>query len=186
MSVLLRPAAAPATWSALSLVAAVAVADALEAAAGLAPRLKWPNDVLVGGKKIAGILLESRLGADPVVVLGIGVNLGPRAVAEDLRHSATSVALEGGRPLDREAALNAVLERLDGWLERWTRQGLAPVRARWRALADTLGRHVAVDGVAGLAVDLDADGALLIRAPDGTRRVVAGEVRVEEGHAPRR
>lgn len=186
LSVLLRPAAEPAALPALSLVAAVAVADALERAAGLAPRLKWPNDVLVDGRKIAGILLESRLGADPVVVIGIGLNLGPRAVPEDLREQATSVALAGGRPLDRDAALAAVLEALDLWIDRWAREGLAPVRARWRALADTLGRDVTVEGLAGVAVDLDADGALLVRVADGLRRVVAGEVSAEDGRAARR
>ena len=185
LSVLLRPTTAPAALPALSLVAAVAVADALEQAAGLSPRLKWPNDVLVEGRKIAGILLESRFGADPVVVIGIGLNLGRYAVPDDMREHATSVALAGGRWLDRETALNAVLRSLHDWVERWTREGAAPVRARWCALADTLGRHITVDGVAGVATDLDADGALLV-AVDGTiRRVVSGEVAVEGRHAAR-
>ena len=82
-----------------------------------------------------------------------------------------------GRLVDRDSLLAALLDALGEWRRRLERQGFAPVRTRWRALADTLGRTVTVDGVSGVAVDVDADGALVVADADGRRRrVVAGEV----------
>lgn len=184
VSIILRPRLEPARLPTLSLTAAIALAEALEGATGLAPRLKWPNDVLVNGRKIAGILLESRLGATspPVVALGIGVNLTQRAFPPELAERATSVRLAGGRDVDRDTLLSALLARLDHWRERLETDGFAPVRACWCGLADTLGRTVSVDGVDGVAVDLDEDGALLVEDQHGVRRrVVAGDVQESRG-----
>ena len=180
-SILLRPRLAPAQLPTLSLTAGVAVAEALASAAGLAPRLKWPNDVLVDGRKLAGILLESRLSSAPaasacVVALGIGINVAQRAFPPELAEHATSVRLAGGGDLDRDVLLVALLEALDRWRARLEREGFAPVRTRWRSLADTLGRTVSVDGVTGVAVDVDDDGALLVDEGGRRRRVVAGDV----------
>jgi BirA family biotin operon repressor/biotin-[acetyl-CoA-carboxylase] ligase len=178
VSIVLRPRLEPARLPGLSLAAAVAVAEALTRTAGLRPRLKWPNDVLVGGRKLAGILLETRLsGERPTTVLGVGVNLSQRVFPADLGQRATSVWLASGRLVDRDALLSALLDALGDWRRRLERQGFAPVRTRWRALADTLGRTVTVDGVSGVAVDVDADGALVVADADGRRRrVLAGEV----------
>ena len=190
VSIVLRPRLAPARLPTLSLTAGVALAEALEHAAGLAVRLKWPNDVLVGGRKLAGILLESRMvpaagtasETPAVVALGIGVNLTQRAFPLELADRATSVRLAGGREVDRDTLLTEVLVRLDHWRGRLETEGFEPVRERWRALADTLGRPVSVDGVAGVAVDLDDDGALLVADDHGfRRRVVAGDVMEERG-----
>ena len=186
-SILVRPRATPERWGGYSLVSALAVADALACVAGLGARLKWPNDVLVGGRKIAGILLESRMpaaggpgtaGAVGVIAVGIGVNLGQRAFPVGLAERATSVLLETGKIVERDAALAALLEAFDGWRAQLERDGLAPVRARWLALADTIGRRVSVDGVTGVAVDLDADGALVLEVGGRRHRVVAGELGV--------
>jgi len=177
-SIVLRPRLEPARLPGLSLAAGVAVAEALTRTAGVTPRLKWPNDVLVAGRKLAGILLESRvIGERSTTILGIGVNLSQRVFPADLAQRATSIWLVSGRLVDRDALLAALLDALGEWRRRLERQGFAPVRARWRALADTLGRTVTVDGVSGVAVDVDADGALVVADTDGRRRrVVAGEV----------
>ncbi|HET7343984.1 MAG TPA: biotin--[acetyl-CoA-carboxylase] ligase [Methylomirabilota bacterium] len=175
-SIILRPRLEPSRLATLSLTAAVAVAEALAAVAGLAPRLKWPNDVLVDGYKVAGILLESRLQAAPLVVLGIGVNVRQATFPPDIAARATSLRLATGRDITRDAVLTAVLDSLDRWRARLEREGFEPVRARWRALADTLGRPVSVDGVSGVAVDVDDDGALLVDDGTGRRRIVAGEI----------
>ncbi|HEU5197245.1 MAG TPA: biotin--[acetyl-CoA-carboxylase] ligase [Methylomirabilota bacterium] len=174
VSILLRPQLTPAQLPTLSLTAGVALAEALATAAGLQARLKWPNDVLVGGRKLAGILLESR-GLAPVVALGIGVNITQGEFPCELAERATSVCLAGGA-CDRETLLAALLEALDRWRGRLEREGFAPVRERWRALAETLGRTVTVDGVTGVAVDVDEDGALLLETDGRRQRVVAGEV----------
>jgi BirA family biotin operon repressor/biotin-[acetyl-CoA-carboxylase] ligase len=182
VSIVLRPRLEPARLPGLSLAAGIAVAEALTRAAGLSPRLKWPNDVLVGGRKIAGVLLESRVsgaGEDGrvLVVLGIGVNLGQRMFAPDLGQRATSVWLASGRVVDRDVLLAALLDALGKWRRQLEYRGFAPVRARWRELSDTLGRTVSVDGVTGEAVDIDVDGALVVNGTEGRRhRVVAGDV----------
>jgi BirA family biotin operon repressor/biotin-[acetyl-CoA-carboxylase] ligase len=185
-SILVRPRGTPERWGGYSLVSALAVADALARVAGLGARLKWPNDVLVGGRKIAGILLESRIpaggtsGADAasVIAVGVGVNLAQRAFPAGLAARATSVALEIGRPVERDAALAALLSAFDDWRTQLERDGLAPIRARWLAVADTIGRRVSVDGVTGVAVDLDVDGALVLQDGERRHRIVAGEVGV--------
>jgi BirA family transcriptional regulator, biotin operon repressor / biotin---[acetyl-CoA-carboxylase] ligase len=176
VSVLLRPKLEPARLPLLSLAVAVAVAEALTAVAGVAARLKWPNDVLVDGRKIAGILLESRLGPFPVVVAGVGVNVDQRSFPQELHGRATSVALETGRAVERQPLADALLDRLEHWRRVLERGATVELLDRWRSLADTLGRTVTVDGARGVAVDIDTDGALMIA--DGARRhrVVAGEV----------
>jgi BirA family biotin operon repressor/biotin-[acetyl-CoA-carboxylase] ligase len=178
VSIVLRPRLEPARLPGLSLAAAVAVAEALTRTAGLTPRLKWPNDVLVGGRKLAGILLETRMsGEQATTVLGVGVNLSQRVFPADLGQRATSVWLTSGRLVDRDSLLSALLDALGEWRRRLERQGFAPIRTRWRALADTLGRTVTVDGVSGVAVDVDSDGALVVADADGRRRrVLAGDV----------
>ena len=176
MSIILRPRLEPARLPTLSLAAGVAVVEALERVTGLKPRLKWPNDVLVDGRKLAGILLESRIGPSPLVVLGIGVNLAQRVFPADLAERATSVRLATGRRVDADALLTALLESLDAWRTRLETEGWAPIRERWRALTETLGRRVSIDGVEGVAVDVDEDGALIVAEGDVRRRVVAGEV----------
>jgi len=186
-SIVRRPRLPVARFPLLSLVTAVAVAEALEQIAGLTTRLKWPNDVLVDDRKLAGILLESRLGPAPVVVIGVGINLSQRRFTGPLVRRATSVFLETGRLLDRDAALAALVSALDTWHTRLEAEGFEPARARWRARSATLGRVVEVDGTVGTAVDLDHDGALVLDTGAGRRRVWAGETRPigEDDDAPR-
>jgi len=170
----------------LSLVAAVAVAEALADVAGVDARLKWPNDVLIGDRKVAGILLESKsvttssaprerdpIEADPTII-GIGVNVSQSQFGPELTAVATSLVVEGGRTVSRAELLDALLDLFDRWRDRLEKEGFAPVRERWLELADTIGRDVRVDGQTGLAVGLDEDGALLLREGGRTRRVVAG------------
>lgn len=178
VSLLVRSRLAAAALPQFSFVAAVAVAEALEATTRLTPRLKWPNDVLARGRKVAGILLESRSGGGeaPAVVIGIGVNLAQRAFPEELADRATSVLLETGRAPERDAVLEALLESFERWRARLERDGFAAVRDAWRARAETLGRRVRVEGVTGTAVDIGEDGALLVDEGGRVRRVISGEL----------
>jgi BirA family biotin operon repressor/biotin-[acetyl-CoA-carboxylase] ligase len=176
VSVMLRPGLPPGLRPLLSYAAAVAVVETLRTV-GLDARVKWPNDVLVGGRKIAGILLEAREG---VVVVGVGLNVNQRRFPPALAGRATSVALETGRAADRGALLATLLDALDRWRARLEQEGFAPVRERWCVVSDTLGRGVRVDGTTGVAVDLDAAGALVVDGEGGRRRVLAGEL-VQEG-----
>ncbi|PYM90799.1 MAG: biotin--[acetyl-CoA-carboxylase] ligase [Candidatus Rokuibacteriota bacterium] len=176
-SILVRSRLPKSLLATLSPTAAVATAEALRRVAAVTARLKWPNDVLIEGKKIAGILLESRMGpAAPVTIIGIGINIGQREFPPELAGIATSVALETGRRVDRDTMLAVLLEEFDAWRARLEGEGFGLVRERWRALSDTLGRQVTVDTVTGVAQDLDHDGALLIDVGGTVQRVIAGEI----------
>lgn len=177
LSVLVRPRLPAAALPGLSFAAALAVADALTATAGLPATLKWPNDVRVAGKKIAGILLESRAGdSPPVVVVGVGINLAQQRFPPALAAGATSVLLETGRAPERDAVLRAVLAAFARWRGRLEVDGFAPLRQRWLALTDTIGRPVTADGRSGVAIDLGDDGALLLQDGATVHRIVAGAV----------
>jgi BirA family biotin operon repressor/biotin-[acetyl-CoA-carboxylase] ligase len=175
-SIVMRPRTEPARWPALSLVAGIAVAEALHGLTGLDARLKWPNDVLVAGRKIAGILLEGRP-AEAVAIVGVGVNLTQRGFGPELAARATSVMLETARAVAPATALDALLPAFDAWRMRFEAEGVAPVRERWLALAHGLGTAATVDGVDGVIVDLDPDGALVLDRGGRRHRVVAGELR---------
>ncbi len=178
VSVIMRPRLAWPEVPLLSYAAALAVATTLERVSDVTPRLKWPNDVLVRGRKIAGILLEGRAAepAPPLVVVGIGVNLAQRHFGAELADRATSLALETGHAPDREETLHTLLAELGDWRARLEIEGATPIRAAWLARADTIGRRVRVDGVTGVAVDLDLDGALVLEERGVRHRVVAGEL----------
>ncbi len=155
----------------LSMAACVAVARATEALAGLACRIKWPNDVHVDGKKLCGVLVESRVGTDGsgVAVVGYGLNLNvdPDAVPEP-RSAVTSLAHETGRRFDLVGASDAVLRALDG---AYTGTASGETLDAYRRLVDTTGREVSVRwGEArldGVAEGISDSGGLMLRASDG-------------------
>lgn len=172
----------------MTLVAAVALAETV-AAAGAAPELKWPNDVLLDGKKCAGILCELTArpageGGEPEVdflVIGIGVNLNGREFPSELQERATSLALATSAPIDRAAFAASLCARLERWHDALVSDGPAPVTAAWKRYARLFGRRITVDNgrsrTTGVAEDLAADGALLVRGDDGQlHRIVAGEI----------
>ncbi len=150
----------------LPLRAGLAVADV----AGSPARVKWPNDVLLDGRKVAGVLVEARL-QDGWAVLGIGVNVAVRHqdLPPDLRERAGTLGLE---PAALEPTLDALLGRLGAWLAESPAAVLDALRAR-DALA---GRAVAWAGGQGVADGIDDHGALRVRTPDGVRLLDAGEV----------
>ena len=161
----------------LPLLAAVTVAGGIEASTGAAVDLKWPNDVLLRGKKLAGILLERPAGAD--VILGVGLNVNQSHA--ELPDGATSLAVELGRPVEREPLLAAILNDLGNAYERADREGVDWIVPGWRSRSSMLGNVVAFhrDGalLRGIAEDVGQDGALQVRLDDGSRiSVVAGEV----------
>jgi BirA family biotin operon repressor/biotin-[acetyl-CoA-carboxylase] ligase len=166
----------------LPIVAALAVARGLERVAGLRTALKWPNDVLVGGRKVCGILVESELTGQAVnyVLLGIGMNVSADMSAyPEIAAIASSAAAEAGRSVSREALAAAVLNELE---ELYLAvQAGQRVQDEWRTRLETLGRQVRVTcgqiTEAGLAEDVDSDGSLILRRPDGSRvTIAAGDV----------
>jgi BirA family biotin operon repressor/biotin-[acetyl-CoA-carboxylase] ligase len=190
-SVILRPRLAPAAVPRLALVAGVAVAVAVEETAGRRPAIKWPNDVLLDGRKVAGVLTEMDAEVERVahVIAGIGVNLNaPRtAFPPDLRAKATSLRLATGRPVDRAAFTGRLLAALEARYDRFVSEGFASVRAEWESYSCLTGAEVCVAAPEGeqrgRALGLDADGALRLRTAAGAEvRIVAGEVTVRDGY----
>ena len=188
LSVMLRPRLPAAQTPLVGLAASAATAAAIEEMTALRPRVKWPNDVLVEGRKVAGLLLEAgpvhRDTAAPswlVVGIGINVNVAPEALPRRPQYPATSLAAAAGRSVGRGPLLRTLLRRFDRDYGELRERGGAAILERWRALSETLGREVRVATasatIEGLAYDVDEVGALLVRARDGgERRIVAGEV----------
>lgn len=179
-SLLLRIPCAPVRVPPLSLVVGLAVRDAVAAALGddAAVKVKWPNDVLVRGRKIAGVLVESQVSGMRVesLVVGVGLNVHTRDFPPELAARATSVALEGGRA-DRAAILVDVLAGLDRDLDRAAHLGLGAVHPRLLAHDALVGRRVTGDGASGVASGVDVEGRLLVRGDDGAlHRLASGEV----------
>ncbi len=176
VTIVLRPE--PGTVRRLAMVAPLAVCEAIDAVAAVRSAVKWPNDVLIEGRKVGGVLIDSRTSAGDVgyALVGIGVNIGldPLRHAE-IRDVATSLALESERKVSREKLLAAVLNRFEKLLAASRVDG--DVYEAWRARLETLGRQVraqSVDDVEeGVAEDVDADGNLLLRRPDGSIAVVS-------------
>ena len=187
MSIVLRPPIPPGLAPQLSLVAAVAVVDALRSA-GVTAAIRWPNDVMVGERKICGMLPEAvttREGILEHVILGIGLNVNQLEFPPSIRTVATSMRIETGREHVVEEVLRVVLAALDDWYRRFVAEGFETLLASWLARAQGIGcRARAGDGREGVAVGLAEDGALLLRTDRGeTVRVIAGEVTTEVAHA---
>jgi BirA family transcriptional regulator, biotin operon repressor / biotin---[acetyl-CoA-carboxylase] ligase len=182
MSIVLRPAAH--AVGLLTIAAGVALAEGIQVATGLQPHLKWPNDVYIGGRKLAGILAEAGTSKSGVqhVVLGCGINLMPAVYPSDVAARATSIESELGRPIDRGLLLVECLAALHLRYRDLQSRASAAVIARWRDRAvSTFGRRVEWDvaGVTrhGVAEDIDESGALLVRDGAARARVISGEVR---------
>src|SRR5262245_18417968 len=177
VSVVLRPSTTVATL--LTIAAGVAVAEGIAYATALSPHVKWPNDVHVSGRKLAGILAE---GAAGHVVLGIGINVRSASYPADVAARATSIEAELSRPVDRGLVLAECLAALAArYRDLHEGRGRRVVDA-WRSrAAATLGRRVEWESAGtrqvGLAENIDDDGALIVKVGAGTQKVRSGEVR---------
>lgn len=187
LSFVLRPPAAdmPAhVLALLTLAAGVGARRAIARASGLMPALKWPNDVMVGRRKLAGLLAEGIAIGSPaqIVILGLGLNVSPAAHPDDVLTRATSLEAELGRPIDGETLLDAVLSEVPSAYERLRRGDAEGILTEWRSASPSaVGSRVEWDGPAGVlrgvTAGLDTDGALLVRTDAGLERVIAGELR---------
>ncbi len=202
LSAIVRPPLPLALVPPMTLAIGVGLCDALRAH-GAHAGLKWPNDALVDGKKIAGVLVEAQSQGTRLeaVIIGIGVNLGARSesgllhpglggtLPDELADRATTLAEASGRPVDRERFVATLLEHLEHWLDRYSAGGMPAVAAAWQermaprlvARASTTAGTSLVGELAGL----DGDGALLLRDHAGTlHRVRSGDVEVMRDTQP--
>ena len=188
-SVLLRPDLRPQETTRLTVASATALRRAIQTETGLDPEIKWPNDILIRGRKVAGILTELSAELDRVkhVILGIGVdvNLGANEFPAELRKMATSLRIESGETISRPELATAILRELDHDYARVCGDFFADVADEWEAHCTTIGRTVTIQiggrRVRGRAESLGDDGALLLRTEHGhLERITGGDVTLEK------
>ncbi len=185
-SLILRPSCAPARVSGLTLLAAVSVTEAINAKTSVNAGIKWPNDILIGGKKLGGILTEMTAAMNVVdyVVLGVGLNVNVETAEfpHDLLMPATSLKEETGRESDLDEILDAIMDNLTRDYGLFVGH-FNDVMSRWKALSIVLGREVIVSQpgkrITGTAFDIDGDGALLVSDDQGATHIVhAGDLSI--------
>ena len=190
-SLLLRPPLPPTELPQITLSTAVAVVRALTRAAGVTPGIKWPNDLILNGKKLGGILTEMETESDQIryLVVGLGLNINNPDFPPELAGRATSLLKETGRPFSRLAILQAWLEEFETLYERFLARGFPEILEEWKQHSVTLGKYVAVRQgprqVEGLAQEIAADGALLVETTRGeVVKVTSGEITLESTGLP--
>jgi BirA family transcriptional regulator, biotin operon repressor / biotin---[acetyl-CoA-carboxylase] ligase len=185
LSVILRPHLPPRQAPQITLTAAVSLAETVDAFLPNPPAIKWPNDILIDGRKVAGILTEAACDAERIeyVILGIGLNVNYRrdAMPEELRERATSLADAIGENVSRESVFARLIHDLDRCYGELEEAGFESLRPRWKAYFGLRGRMVRVEHygqtILGRAIDIDCEGGLIVEDDTGQRRtIVAGDV----------
>ncbi len=186
-SLLLRPDVEIASVPSLPLVVGLAVAEAIGACVPtLLPKIKWPNDILVNGKKISGILCELHTKQDTidyiVVGIGINVNLPAEQIPVELKDRATSILIENGEPLKREQLLAEILNRLEPLYDHWRAFGFQSLVQNINALDALSGLFIRMDHAGshleGIAMGIQADGSLLLKTAQGPTSIYSGEAHI--------
>ncbi len=184
-SILLRPKIPVQQAPQLTFLSAVAVAETLNKICQLSAKVKWPNDIVVNGAKISGLLNEMSAETEQIhfVILGIGVNLNmlEDQFPDKLKYPATSAFLETGKLVNRLIFLQEFLQCLDKYYSEFLREGFVPIRRRWENLCNMMNMQVEVDqgsgNLCGTVVGLDAEGALRVQLDNGQiERILAGDV----------
>lgn len=178
-TVLLRPPHATENVSSVTLAIGLGVRDALQPHLDEEAGLKWINDVLVNGRKLAGILVESQVrNAEISLAVGVGLNVHMRNLPEEIRSIATSLSLLGGRELRREHLLADILEHVQRRFQQWQTQGFAGMADDFRASDALAGNQVSVEGLEGRALGVTDEGALLLQVggEPTPRRIINGIV----------
>lgn len=185
MSILLKPEITPQSASMLTLIAALSVARALNASAGLSPRIKWPNDIILNGKKVCGILTEMSTEIEHInyIVVGIGINVGNTKFPEDIASMATSLFLEGCKKIKRTELIENVCEQFECCFDIFQKtMDLSPIRQEYQNLLVNRGRNVRVldpkEPFEGTALGITDTGELIVDTKEGQKLVSAGEVSV--------
>ncbi len=183
-SIILRPDLPPQHAQNLTFLAAVATAEAIEAFSPRRPAVKWPNDVLIDSKKVAGILMELYSESDRVhfVIAGIGinVNMNEEMFPDYLRSTATSIREKAGTEVDRVEVIGKLYSSIEKWYKIYLKEGFGPVLGAWRGFFEAEGKPIRVNGfnrvITGICMGVDSDGFLLVRKPSGdVERIISGD-----------
>ncbi len=186
-SIILRPKIPPSEAPVITLLSAVATAEALISLTDLKPRIKWPNDILINGKKIAGILTEISMEMDAVdfIVVGIGLNINTKKedFSREIKRLATSVFIETKKRFSRAKILGEYLKWYETYYDIFKEKGFKPVSSRWKELTDIIGKRITVDMISkkyvGRVVDVDDEGVLILKDDKGKlHRIYSGDITV--------
>ena len=175
MSVIIRPEIPPTKAPQLTLVAAVAVARAIEEIANVRAEIKWPNDLLINGKKCTGILTELQADIDRVhaIILGIGVNVNQQLAdfPEEIKSIATSIQMVTGKPVDRAELVARILHHLEIYTDLYVKLGFEPLKILWESYSCTLGKRIKATmihkSIEGVALGITNEGILQVKTDDG-------------------
>lgn len=175
MSLILRPPIPPQKTPQLTLLTAVAIAQAIQEVTGLVPDIKWPNDILMNGKKCVGILTELQADPDRVhsVIIGIGMNVNQtrEQFPEDIRELATSLAIEKGEKIKRAELIQEVLEKMETLYRQYLQHGFLPIKLLWEGYAISIGKEITarmLNGtIRGIARGITEEGVLMLEDADG-------------------
>ncbi|MDQ0271054.1 biotin--[acetyl-CoA-carboxylase] ligase [Cytobacillus purgationiresistens] len=187
LSIILRPNLPPHKAPQLTLIAAVAVVQAIEEVTGLQPEIKWPNDVLLNGKKITGILTEMQSDADRIVsiIMGIGINVNqkPEDYPNELKEVATSLSIEKGEKVSRAELIQVLLLKLENLYTIYLEKGFYPIKLLWEGYAISIGKNIIArtltGSIEGKALGIKDDGVLIIEDQSGkTHHVYSADIEI--------
>lgn len=189
MSVIARPRLAPQQAPQMTLVAAVAVTRAIEEVTGLMPQIKWPNDLLLNGKKITGILTELQTEPDMIkaIILGIGINVNQNQAdfPLELEEIASSLKIEKGEAIDRTYLIAKILGYLEEYTKLYETHGFSPIKLLWESYSNTAGKRIRAvmlnETIEGIARGISEDGMLELQLADGTiRGIYSADIEFQE------
>jgi BirA family biotin operon repressor/biotin-[acetyl-CoA-carboxylase] ligase len=188
MSLILRPKIPINKTPQLTLLTAVALIQAIEEVTGLTPEIKWPNDILINGKKIVGILTELQAEADQVhsVIIGIGMNVNHALdqFPEELQSVATSIAIETGKSSDRAEVIQAIMKNFEKLYTSYLMHGFKPVKLLWESYAISLNKNLIArtlhGSIRGRAVGIDDEGVLLLETAEGKiEKIYSADIEIQ-------
>ncbi|MFJ5965102.1 biotin--[acetyl-CoA-carboxylase] ligase [Bacillus sp. NPDC093026] len=187
MSLIVRPDIPLHRAPQMTLLASVVITEAIEALTGLTPSIKWPNDILLNGKKVVGILTELRAEADQVhaVIIGPGINVNQTAsdFPEELKDVATSVRMELGEKVDRAALIQKIMYIFEKRYDDYMTHGFAPIKHLWEAYTITLGERIIARTVngqfTGKALGINDEGVLLLETAEGIQKIYSADIEIK-------
>ncbi len=188
MSIILRPNIPPPKAPQLTLIAAVAVVQAMQELTNLTPQIKWPNDILINGKKVTGILTELLAEADRInaIIIGIGINVNQQTedYPEELRAIATSLSIETGEKLERAQLIKTLLLKLEQLYILYLEKGFYPIKLLWESYAISIGKSITArtlsGSIHGKALGINEDGVLMIEDSSGKiHYVYSADIEIE-------
>lgn len=189
MSIILRPQLPIPKAPQLTLIAAVGVVQAIEEVSGLLPEIKWPNDILINGKKVTGILTELQAEADRInsIIIGIGVNVNTKRedFPEDLSQIASSLAIESGMQIDREKLVRTIFEKLERLYILYLEKGFFPIKLMWESYAVSIGKRITArtltGEIKGKATGITEDGVLLVEDHEGkVHHIYSADIEIDK------